>query len=106
MIEMSATVKNDHGIHCRPSTVIIKEVMGYAGEIRVTADSGACDLRSVMQLIALGLQAGSEVKIFVNGPDEEGLCRRLVELFERHFDFPPREPGEPVPPAFDAVQDG
>ncbi len=106
MIEMTATVRNDHGIHCRPSTVIIKEVMGYRGEIRVTAESGACDLRSVMQLIALGLQAGARVKIFVSGPDEESMCRRLVELFETHFDFPPRAPGESTPPAFDAVQDG
>jgi len=31
----------------------------------------------------------------VEGPDEKAMCRKLVKLFETHFDFPPREDGEP-----------
>ena len=97
IVELRATVQNAHGIHCRPSAVIIREAAGYPGEICVTAGSRKCDLRSVMSLIALGLQQGADVSIRVSGPEAEQLCRRLVGLFEKHFDFPPRAEGEPLP---------
>lgn len=47
-----------------------------------------------MALIALGLEAGTSIAIRVEGPDEESQCKRLVDLFETHFDFPHRNPGQ------------
>lgn len=101
MVEVNATVRNAMGIHCRPSAVIIKEATAYPGRIRVLSGSRECDLRSVMHLIALGLQQGAELVIQVTGPDAEGFARKLAELFERHFDFPPRPEGEPLPVPLD-----
>ena len=89
MIEKSATVRNDLGIHCRPSAVIIKECGRYAGQMGIGTESGPADLRSLIALVALGLEKGARVDIRVSGPDEERVCARLVELFETHFDFPP-----------------
>ncbi len=97
MIEMRATVRNANGIHCRPSAVIAREVMNYTGDIKVTADSGTCDPRSIMALISLGLQEGARVQIQVSGPDEAAVCRKLASLFEKHYDFPPRDPNAPLP---------
>lgn len=97
MIEMEATIRNANGIHCRPSAVITKEIMNYAGDVKVIADSGTCDPRSIMALISLGLHAGTKVRIRVAGPEEKEVCRKLVALFEKHYDFPPRDPNEPLP---------
>jgi hypothetical protein len=49
----------------------------------------------VMSLLALGLHQGTDLTIRVSGPDEQTFCRKLVELFQTHFDFPPRAEGEP-----------
>ncbi|MFH0953595.1 MAG: HPr family phosphocarrier protein [Verrucomicrobiota bacterium] len=100
--ELPATVQNAMGIHCRPSAVIIKEAAGYPGQIRVSAGQRECDPRSVMHLMALGLPQGAEVTIRVTGPDAENFCRKMVGLFEKHFDFPPRAEGEPLPIPLDA----
>jgi len=97
MVEMRATVKNAQGIHCRPSAVIVKALQGYSGRIRVRQGSDECDPRSIMSLLGMALQKGSELVIEVSGPEEDATCRRLVELFERQFDFAPRKPGEPLP---------
>ncbi len=97
MIEVSATVRNAHGIHCRPSAVIIKAVADYAGTIAVVSDRGHADLRSVISLMALALLPGDAVIIRVIGPSEEEVARQLVRLFETHFDFPPRAGGAPPP---------
>ena len=90
MFEAKAVVQNEAGIHCRPSAILVKEGTAYAGEILVTADSGTCTLTSALECIMLGLEKGAEVTIQVTGPDEEAFCKKLVELYETHFDFPPK----------------
>lgn len=90
MVEKTATIRNDQGIHCRPSAKIVTEAMSLSCEIRVFADAGEADLRSLLSLVSLGLQAGSTVRVRVTGENEESVCDRFVELFETHFDFPPQ----------------
>ena len=94
VVELPAIIRNSAGIHCRPSACIVKATAAYPGQITVVADAGECDPRSIMALIALGLDQGTTISIRVEGPDEEDQCRRIVELFETHYDFPHRHPGE------------
>ena len=94
MIERTATIRNPHGIHCRPSALIVKESWHYVGRIQVLADSGESDLRSLFTLVSLALEEGTVVRIRVSGPNEEEFCNRIVELFEKQFDFPPLSPQE------------
>lgn len=90
MFEAKAIVQNEAGIHCRPSAILVKEGSAYPGEILVQAASGSCNLTSALECIMLGLEKGAEVTIQVTGPDEEAFGKKLVELFETHFDFPPQ----------------
>ena len=90
MVEARAVIKNEAGIHCRPSAILVKEGCAYDGEILVEAASGTCTLTSALELIMLGLEKGTEITIQVSGPHEEDELKKLVELFETHFDFPPR----------------
>ncbi|OQA23879.1 MAG: Phosphocarrier protein HPr [Verrucomicrobia bacterium ADurb.Bin345] len=94
MVEMPATIRNANGIHCRPSAIIAKEAMHYRGEIQVVTDAGVCDPRSVMALITMGLHEGAKVLIRVTGPGERECCKKFVEIFQRHFDFPPLDESE------------
>ncbi|MCZ7592953.1 MAG: HPr family phosphocarrier protein [Kiritimatiellae bacterium] len=94
MVELPATIQNSAGIHCRPSACIVKALSGYPGQVTVISPAGECDPRSIMELIGLGLGAGSTILIRVEGPDEEEQCARLVELFETHYDFPHRNLGQ------------
>ncbi len=105
MFERTATVRNAAGIHCRPSAMIIKAASQYEGQIEVSTDTGDVDLRSMLALVALGLDEGSAVTIRVSGPDEEAFCGQLVELFERHFDFPPLGESERARAASDMLAD-
>jgi len=90
VFDAKAVIQNEAGIHCRPSAILVKEGCAYAGDILVTAASGTCTLKSALELIMLGLEKGAEVNIQVSGPNEEEEGQKLVELFETHFDFPPR----------------
>ena len=90
MIRKTATVKNSAGIHVRPSGVIFKAVEKYPGKIELTANGLTMPLDNVMTLLTMGLVQGSKVEIAVDGPDEEETAKKLAELFETEFDFPPR----------------
>ena len=80
---------NEAGIHCRPSTHIIKTTQGYPGRIRVVhAQNGECNLSSMLDLMMLGLTCGSEVDIEVEGPDEADKLAEVKTLFEKIYDFP------------------
>ena len=83
-------VKNSAGIHVRPSGVIKKAFESYQGRITLKANGLETELRSVLGLIALGLQTGDTVIVCVDGPDEETAFSDLVMLLEKKYDFPPR----------------
>lgn len=90
MFEGTAVIRNEAGIHCRPSAILVQTGFAYDGEILVQSENGSCDLTSALECIMLGLEKGAEVKIQVTGPDEDEFGRKLVELFETTFDFPPQ----------------
>ena len=91
MVEMKATIHNAQGIHCRPSGVICKACENYDGEIILVTREAEVQLKSIMDIILLGLFKGDSVVIRVSGKNEIEMCEKLVKLFETNFDFPPRK---------------
>ena len=86
-----ATIKNSAGIHVRPSGEIVQTIKDYAGTILLSAHGMSIKLSGVMGLIAMGLQHGDIVQITVDGPDDVAVCRQVVDLFQKDFDYPPRD---------------
>lgn len=87
MIQIQATIQNEHGIHCRPTALIIRSIGDYSGRIDIICGCERSNPRSMLGLMSLGLGKGVEIVIEVEGPDEEAMAVRLKELFETHFDF-------------------
>lgn len=91
MIKNKAVIKNNAGIHVRPSGVIIGEIGNYNGKIVLTMNNISVELNSVMSLLTLGMMKDDKVEITVTGKDEEKICTQVKELMERIYDFPPRQ---------------
>ena len=93
MQERLIRVRNKAGIHCRPSGVILNAVNNEFPDDRfsVVTPFGETELDSMLALISLGLACGSEALLRVEGPDEERAVKRIGDLFEYEFDFPPRK---------------
>jgi phosphocarrier protein HPr len=88
MVEVKAVIKNDAGIHCRPTAVITQAAAAYKSKVTVTAPSGLCELGSALELMILGLEYGTQITIQAKGPDEAAAAAKFKELFETEFDFP------------------
>lgn len=91
MIKREGTVKNAHGIHCRPSAVVSEVVKGYTGFLEVCNQDGQkADPRSVLELLSLAMTCGNAFSVMVDGPDEEKICDALVAALESEYDFQKR----------------
>ncbi len=99
MFEATVCVENAHGIHCRPSAIILKATQAYSGVITISNEYGEAQLDSMLALMSLGLEHRAHVTIQVEGPDEQDFGAALAELFAFHFDFPPKEEGASNPEA-------
>ncbi len=88
MQEKKVTIRNKAGIHCRPSSTIMMTAAKYPGnQFIVIAERGTTELKSILDLLALGLQQGNQITLRVTGPDEAEACEKLAELFAAEFDF-------------------
>ena len=91
MVEKTVTIQNRDGIHCRPSSAILTAVAEFPKtSFKIICDHGDSDLSSILSLLSLGLQKGDEVLITAEGENAEIACKRVADLFEFEFDFPPR----------------
>lgn len=86
----TATIRNKQGIHVRPSGVIISEFQSVKSRITLKSNDFEIPLASIMDLLALGLQHGDVLEIRAEGDDEDDALVAMIELFERVYDFPPR----------------
>ena len=88
MVTAKGTVKNEYGIHCRPSGVISKAVKDYGGVIEiVNSDGKVGNPRSVLAILGLCLACGDSFTVNVTGPDEEAMCSKIVELLESEYEY-------------------
>lgn len=88
MVELKAVIKNEAGIHCRPTAVITQSAAGFKSTVTVSAPSGQCRLGSALELMMLGLEQGTQIGIQAEGSDEADAAAKFKELFETEFDFP------------------
>ena len=88
MVEKKVQIRNQAGIHCRPSSLIMGAVEQYAGhQFQMESSRGNSNLTSILDLLALGLQKGDTAILKVTGPDEAQACEKIAELLEKEFDF-------------------
>ena len=88
MVEVKSVIKNEAGIHCRPTAVITQEAANADAVITVVSPSGICELGSALELMMLGLEQNTQITLQVEGPDEEAVATHFQALFEKNFDFP------------------
>ncbi len=87
MVTQDANVVNVYGIHCRPSSAILKKVSELDSAVRIVVNGNESNLTSIIELLSLGIKCGDTVKIFAEGPNEVEDLATLVEAFEYNYDF-------------------
>ncbi|MBI9031155.1 HPr family phosphocarrier protein [bacterium] len=85
MIEKSIQVENKLGLHARPSAMLVKVATKYRSEFHIEKEGMKVNGKSIMGVMMLAAECGSELNLFIDGPDEEYLLKEIENLFNDRF---------------------
>lgn len=86
MITRTITIKNRAGLHTRPAASLVKTAARYKSEFTIIKDQFEINGKSIIGVMTLAAEQGSNLELRFDGPDEEQAADAVVELFERGFD--------------------
>ncbi|NXZ84797.1 fused PTS fructose transporter subunit IIA/HPr protein [Haemophilus influenzae] len=94
------TIRNEHGLHARPSANLVNEVKKFTSKITVqnlTRESEVVSAKSLMKIVALGVTQGHRLRFVAEGEDAkqaiESLGKAIANgLGENVSAVPPSEP--------------
>lgn len=79
------TVKNDRGLHTRPSTELVKCASKYRSKIALIYRKLRVNAKSLLGVLMLSAAKGAKVKIEAEGEDAEAAIDALVALSAKGF---------------------
>ena len=85
VIERQATIVNQEGLHARPAARIVRLASSFASEIELSKDGLDVKGKSIMGVMVLAAECGSEITIRATGPDAEQAVQALAELVADGF---------------------
>lgn len=85
MIEEVLIIKNKHGLHARPAAQFVKIAGRFKSDIKVIKDELVINGKSIMGIMMLAAEPGSEISIITDGPDEREAIDALKELILKDF---------------------
>ncbi|WP_456394732.1 HPr family phosphocarrier protein [Thermococcus sp.] len=72
------TVTNPEGLHARPAGRLVKLLSGVRSSVTIKYKDKEINAKSVLSVMALGIDPGEEVEVIIEGEDAEEAWR-IVE---------------------------
>ena len=85
MTERQVTVRNYPGIHAHPAVLFVKKAGLFRSEITVSNGSLSVNGKSIMGVLMLAAEQGTNLTIRAEGPDEQDAADSLAHLVESKF---------------------
>jgi len=86
MIETTIKIVNKAGLHTRPAATIVKIASKYKSQFYISKDGLKIDGKSIIGVMTLAAELGSELFLSFNGPDEQEMANEVLDFFNRGFD--------------------
>ena len=78
-------ISNKYGLHARPAAEFVKLANRFESEIWVRKQDLEVNGKSIMGMMMLAAECGSDITIRAAGPDAQTAVRELIALVERRF---------------------
>ncbi|MCX7876253.1 MAG: HPr family phosphocarrier protein [Melioribacteraceae bacterium] len=86
MKEITVKIINNAGLHTRPAATIVKLASKYKCDFFLNKDGLNINGKSIIGVMTLAAEKGSEFKLTFDGEDEEEAAKEIVDYFNRGFD--------------------
>ena len=85
MVERSVIVSHKVGLHARPASTFVQAASKFSSDITVTCEDRTANAKSILTVLTLGANQGTEIKIAAEGDDAQDAVDALVALVENNF---------------------
>ena len=86
MVEVKVVVRNVPGIHARPAAILVQAASLYQAEIHIATEALTVNAKSIMGVMMLAAETGTELTIRGEGADEQEAVAALKTLIESRFE--------------------
>ena len=80
MTKRSIKVRLEDGLDARPVALLVQEASKYESNIYIEVDDKRINAKSIMGMMALGLEADEEITVIAEGSDEEEAVKGIEEF--------------------------
>jgi methionyl-tRNA formyltransferase len=92
MHQVTLVVKHKAGLHARPAALFVGKAKQFKSKILVAKGDVEIDAKSILKILALGVNQGTVITIKAEGVDDEQAVKALQELVESNFGEPETHP--------------
>jgi phosphocarrier protein len=85
MITKTTKIVNKLGLHARPSAQLVGVTAKFDCEVFITKNGLRVNAKSIMGVMMLAAEKGSELMIEVDGPDEKAALEAIIKVVESGF---------------------
>jgi len=82
-MEKTFKVTADSGSHARPATLLVNVAGKFNSDINLEYNGKTVNLKSIMGVMSLGIQQGTEIKITANGDDADQALAAIEETMKK-----------------------
>ncbi|HDI00325.1 MAG: phosphocarrier protein HPr [Candidatus Latescibacterota bacterium] len=83
--ERTVTIRNKLGLHVRPASLFVERASKFKSDIYIIKDGERVNGKSIMGVLSLAAEQGSDLTIRAEGEDCEEAVEALSELVEEGF---------------------
>lgn len=85
MIKRTTKVTNRLGLHARPAALLVTTATKFESQFFISKDSIRVNGKSIMGVMMLAAEMGTELLLEVDGPDEIEAMAEIVKIIESGF---------------------
>lgn len=83
--EKTVRLVNEQGLHMRPADLVVRMANSFSAEIQVGKGDQLVDGKSILSIMALAAEEGTELRVLAQGIDAQKAVDALAELIESGF---------------------
>ena len=84
-VVIEVALNNRYGLHARPAALFVQMCNRFSSAVTVYYNSMKVSGKNILDIMTLGAEPGSTLKIEFAGPDAEEAAAGIKELVERNF---------------------
>ena len=85
MQERVFKIKNRLGLHARPAAMLVQITTKHPAKVMIHKGDQEVDGKSIMGLMTLAAECGSEIKVLADGVDEQHVLDEIERLIDTKF---------------------